>query len=317
MARPVWRGTLSFGLVNVPVRLYTATEDHSPRFNQFQRGTADRVRYRRVNERTGDEVGYDEIVKGAEVAGGDYVIIEPEELDAIAPGRSRSIEVERFVAAGEIDPAQYQKTYYLAPENDEAKKAYALLRDAMAAADRIAVATFVMRGRQYLAAVRPGRVALVLQTMFFADEVRDPEDELDHLPGTGRPPERELDQAEKLITSMTEAWRPEDFSDTYREKVDELVASKRRGEEVVSEGEPPESTNVVDLMDALRESVARARGDSGGTDGGAENLDGMTKKDLAALAADLGVRGRSSMTRDELVKAVRKERRTGKRKRAS
>lgn len=318
MARPIWSGSLSFGLVNVPVRLYAATVDRSPHFNQFQRGTADRVRYKRVNERTGREVPYKDVVKGSAVSGDDYVIIDPEELEAIAPGRSRLIEISEFVEAPEIDPAYYRQTYYLAPASDDAQRAYALLRAAMDKADRIGIATFAMRGRQYLAAIRPAGDVLVLQTLYYADELRDPDDEIGDLP-SGKADDRELKTAVQLIESLTAEWRPEDFEDTYREKVDELVESKRKGEEVVEEGEPPESTNVVDLMDALRASVSRARGSSGERSVSSEDdLAGKKKDELREMAADLGVSGRSKMTRDQLADTVRRARgKSGRRKTAS
>ena len=151
-------------------------------FHQFEKDTTDRIRYKRVNERTGKEVDYGDIVKGAKVGGGRYVMLDPDELDAVAPGRSRSLEIHAFVDLADIDPIYFQKTYYLAPGTDESKKVYALLRDAMAEANRAAIGTLVMRGKEYLAAIRPDGDLLVLETMFFADEVRDPHDELDRCP---------------------------------------------------------------------------------------------------------------------------------------
>src|SRR5689334_15898576 len=194
MARSIWTGVISFGLVSVPVAIYSATQEHEVSFHQFEKGTNDRIRYHRVNERTGDEVDYDNIVKGADVGGGQYVMLDPEELDAIAPGRSRALEIQTFVDLDEIDPIYFQKTYYLAPPTDEAKKTYALLRDAMADANRAAIATLVMRNKEYLAAIRPQGDLLVLETMFFADEVRDPHKEIDNLPGkvNVRPQERKM-----------------------------------------------------------------------------------------------------------------------------
>lgn len=264
MARPVWSGTLSFGLVSVPVGLYSGTTDKTPHFHQFERGTADRVRNKRVNERTGKEVDYDDVVKGAEVSDGDYVIVDPDELDAIAPGRSKLMEINEFVDADEIDPSYYRRTYYLGPSGDEAAKPYGLLRDAMDAAGKAAIATFVMRNKEYLAAIRPDGQTLVLETLYFEDEMRDPRKEMPSLPARGKSAKKERDAAVSLIESMTEKWRPADFEDTYRAKVDKLIKDKRKGKEVVAEGEPPESTNVVDLMAALEASVDRAK-KGGGT----------------------------------------------------
>jgi hypothetical protein len=164
MARSIWTGVISFGLVSVPVAMYSATREHEVSFHQFEKGTSDRIRYQRVNERTGKEVDYGDIVKGADVGGGDYVMLDPDELDEIAPGRSRSLDILRFVDLDEIDPIYYQKTYYLEPASDETAKTYALLCKAMAEANRAAIATLVMRGKEYLAAIRPDDDLLVLET---------------------------------------------------------------------------------------------------------------------------------------------------------
>lgn len=161
MARAIWTGSVSFGLVNVPVGLYSATQDHKVHFHQFEKGTSNRIRNERVNERTGEEVPYRDIVKGAEVGDGAYVMLTQEELESVEPGRSRTIDISDFVEASEIDPLYYQKSYYLAPADDTAKKPYALLVKAMEKAERIGVATFVMRGKQYLAAIRPHDGVLV------------------------------------------------------------------------------------------------------------------------------------------------------------
>lgn len=315
MARAIWTGSLSFGLVNVPVGLYSATVDKSPHFNQFERGTSDRIRYRRVNERTGDEVDYADIVKGARVAGDQYVVVTPEELESIAPGRSRTIDISDFVDAAEIDPIFYQKTYYLAPNAEDAARAYGLLREAMARADKVGIATFVMRNKEHLAAIRPEQNVLALETMFFADEIRDPVGEIGSLPVRAETRARELDAAIQLIESMTTPWRPELYTDTYRERVDELIEAKRTGEEVVEEAGPPERTKVVDLMDALQASVERGRRRRAGTDGdGAapagdgDDLAAMSKKELGELASRLNVSGRSKMDRAELEEAVRQAR---------
>jgi DNA end-binding protein Ku len=185
MARSIWTGVISFGLVSVPVALYSATREHEVSFHQFEKDTADRIRYQRVNERTGKQVDYDDIVKGAEVSDDKYVMLDPEELDSIAPGRSRSLDIHAFVDLAEIDPIYFQKAYYLGPGSEETAKTYALLREAIRETNRAAVGTLVMRGKEYLTAIRPVDNVLVLHTMFFADEVRDPGRELDGLPGCG------------------------------------------------------------------------------------------------------------------------------------
>lgn len=331
MARAIWTGALAFGLVNVPVGLYSATEDKTVHFRQFHRGTSSRIRYRRVNEDTGDEVDYSEIVKGYELESGEYVILDPDELDEIAPGRSRTIDITDFVDAAEIDPIYYQKTYYLAPQNESAERAYALLAHAMDKAGRIGIANFVMRSKQYLAAVRPRGNVLTLETMFFADEVRDPRQELERLPSGEPPAGRDLDMAVSLIDSMTTPWKPENYEDTYREKVLALVEAKRRGEEVVRPSEAPAEGEVVDLLEALRRSVEASRehrpgnrhqagglpirptpGGGGERPSARDDLAAMAKKDLYSLAKELGLVGRSQMAKEELVDAIASARRERK-----
>ncbi|GIH18445.1 non-homologous end joining protein Ku [Rugosimonospora africana] len=250
---------ISFGLVSVPVTLHSATREHDVAFHQFEKGTGDRIRYQRVNERTGDEVDYDDIVRGTDIGGGQYVMLESDELASVAPGRSRALDIHAFVDLDDIDPIYYQKTYYLAPGTDETSKTYALLREAMARANRAAIGTLVMRGREYLAAIRPDDDLLVLETMFFADEIRDPHKELGRLPGRVKPRPQELAIAQQLIDSMTARWNPVDYRDSYTDRVNELIDAKSSGAEVVPAEKAPAATNVVDLMDALKRSVDAAR----------------------------------------------------------
>lgn len=259
MARAIWSGSINFGLVSIPVAMYSATEDHTVHFHQFQRGTADRIRYQRINERTGKEVDYADIVKGAEVGGGDYVIVEPDELDAIAPGRSRTIDITRFVDLDEIDAVYFQKTYWLAPASEEYTRPYALLREALARTNRAGIATLVMRGKEYLAAIRADEGVLALHTLFFADEIRNPADALDNLPGQAPASGKELDMAKTLIESMSGPWQPQDYHDTYTERVERLIDDKRRGGKIVAEAEPPSPTEMSDLLEALQRSVASAQ----------------------------------------------------------
>jgi DNA end-binding protein Ku len=262
MARPIWTGSLNFGLVTVPVALYSATEDHSVGFRQFERGTSDRIRYRRVNERTGKEVDYADIVKGYELDDGDYVIVEPDELDEIAPGRSRTIDIEGFVDLDDIDPIYFQKTYWLAPAKEEFGRAYGLLLQAMAKTNKAGIAKFVMRGKEYISAVRAGDGVLVLNTLHFAADLRDPAKELSKLPGKPKARGKELDMAVSLIDSMTEDWKPGEYRDTYTERVEKLIKDKKAGRTVTPEAEPAEATKVVDLFDALSRSVKGRKGRS-------------------------------------------------------
>jgi DNA end-binding protein Ku len=263
MARAVWSGMISFGLVSVPVGLFTATEEHEPSFHQFADGGTDRIRYKRVNERTGREVDFSDIVKGVDVGGGKYVMVTDDELEQVAPGRSRALEISGFVDLDDIDPIYFNKAYYLAPVGEENKKTYALLRDAMADTNRAGIATFVMHGKQHLAAIRASGNILVLETLFFADEVRVAKKMLDNLPGKTSFSKGELAMATQLIKSMDETWKPEQYRDTYTDRVNDLIEAKRKGNDVEVADEAPQPTNVVDLLEALRRSVDSARGGSG------------------------------------------------------
>ncbi|MFF1560897.1 Ku protein [Streptomyces sp. NPDC058279] len=325
MARPVWAGNLSFGLVSLPVGLYTATDSHTVHFHQLQRGTSDRIRNRRVNERTGDEVELTDIVKGYDT-GDEYVLVEPKELDDIAPGRSRSLDIAGFVDLTEIDPIFFDKTYYLGPRGKEFGKVYSLLEHALARAGKAGIATFVMRQHEYLVALKAENGLLTLHTLHWADEIRDPRKEIDTLPGKAKASDKELKMAEQLIRAMGMDWEPEEFYDTFQEKVAALIEAKKVGETVDKAEPAAEPTGVVDLMDALRASVERAGSPkatggkatvSGKTAAGKkpaakkrirsapkEDLTDLSKADLYKKAAAADVPGRSHMTRDDLVKAL-------------
>jgi DNA end-binding protein Ku len=282
MARAVWSGVISFGLVSVLVGLFTATEEHEPSFHQFAQGGADRIRYKRVNERTGREVEFGDIVKGVDVGGGKYVMVNDEELDQVAPGRSRALEISGFVDLDDIDPIYFNKAYYLAPAGPENKKTYALLRDAMADTNRAGIATFVMHGKQHLAAIRASGNVLILETLFFADEVRDAKKTLDDVPGKTSFSKGELSMATQLITSLDEPWKPEQYRDTYTERVNDLIEAKRKGADVEVAEDAPQATNVVDLLEALRRSVDAARGGGGSTKSAAKKA--VAKKAVAKKA---------------------------------
>jgi DNA end-binding protein Ku len=277
MARSIWSGVLSFGLVSVPVELYSATEAHEPAFHQFEKGTSDRIRNRRVNERTGEEVDYSNISKGADVGGGNYVLLNQDELDEVAPGRSRAMDIHRFVKLDDIDPIYFNKTYFLGPQGEETKKTYALLRDAMARSDQAAIASFVMRGKEYLAAVRADGDVLVLETLFFADEVRDPHKEIGNLPGRARMSQEELRMAGQLIEAMGGPWRPADYRDTYTDRVNELIEAKAHDNVVQPSDEAPAATNVVGLTEALQASLDAARKPQRGARTAAKSKAGTTK----------------------------------------
>jgi DNA end-binding protein Ku len=255
--RTIWKGALSFGLVNIPTGLYPATSDKTVHFNQFEEGTSDRVRYKKVNERTGEEVANDRIVRGFDLGGGEYVVLTDEELESAEPKRSRQIEISDFVDIGDIDPVYFRSSYYLAPEGEGADKAYALLRRAMEQEGKAAIATLVMRNKEYLVAIRPDGDALAMHTMYFSDEVRAPGKELPGLPEDGDVSDRELSMAQLLIESMESDWDPKRYHDTHREKVEQLIDEKRQGHEIVIQ-EGPEPAKVVDLMEALNASIKAA-----------------------------------------------------------
>ncbi|MFD5316278.1 Ku protein [Streptomyces sp. NPDC127098] len=320
MARAIWSGALSFGLVAMPVQLFTATRSHTIRFNQIQRGTSDRVRNKRVNERTGDEVPAEDIVKGFEM-GDEYVIVEPGELDDIAPGRSKGLEISGFVGLDQVDPIYFDRSYYLAPKGPEYAKVYSLLLDALTESNKAGVATFVMRNREYLVAVRADGEVLALHTLHWADEVREPRREIGDLPERANISDKELRTAIQLVDALSMEWNPEEFHDTYQERVLELVEAKRTGATVEKGAPPPRSTNVIDLMDALQASVESARGRRGGGGGGERKgararsrgragdrrraeLEGLSKSELYQRATEASIPGRSSMNREELIRAL-------------
>lgn len=311
MPRPIWTGSISFGLVNLPVKLYTAARDEDIRFHHFQRGTGERIRHKRVAEGSGEEVDYDDIVKGYEVNPGEHVVVEKEELESVEPGRTRAIEIEDFVGLAAVDPVYFQKTYHLVPADDTAARPYELLRRALLDADKVGIARFVMRGKQHLVALRNLGDVLALETMYFADEVRDPSrlPEVDGLAAI-EVRDRELEMAQQLIDSLTTDWDPGRYEDTYRERVLELLERKAKGESVVTTAAEEPSSNVVDLMAALEASVGEARGRRDGRDDGSQPagertaLSSMTREELYEEAQRREIGGRSRMSKTELLDAL-------------
>ena len=323
MPQAVWTGTLTFGLVNIPVKLFGATTPRDVRFHQFEGRTGRRIRYRRVatealepppedawwspttepsseegppgpaepsppvasrppsaqpepaehpaprERRTEEshrpepepesEVPFHEVVKGYEVEPGRFVMVDPEELRQIAPQRSQAIEIEDFVDISEVDPVFFERSYHVAPAaGDAALRPYWLLYRAMEEAGRVGIGRFVLRTKEHLAAVRPARGILMLETLFFADEVRDPAELW--IPPAQEPHPREVEMATRLIEALTVEWDPQRYRDAYRERVEELIRGKAAGGAVLAErpeeaGEPA----VVDIMAALKESLEAAR----------------------------------------------------------
>ena len=256
MPTAIWTGSISFGLVTVPIRLVSATRSQDVRFHQLEAETGARIRYRRVSEQTGEEVSNDRIVKGYELENGHYVVIEPDELAALKPKASRQIEIEDFVDLSEIDPVYFEQPYYLVPDKDAAK-AYRLLTQVMEDEGKVAVGRFVLRSKEALVAIRPVDGMLCLETMRYADEVL-PRDELladDDVELT----DRERAMARQLVESLAaEEFQPEKFHDQYREQVLDLIERKAAGEEIVAEPMVEAPAKVLDLVAALEASLEKA-----------------------------------------------------------
>lgn len=310
MARATWKGAISFGLVSVPVQLFTAVRHHSVHFRQLHEGTNARVERKRVDAETGDEVPYDEIIKGYEVGDARYVVIDPDELAALDPEASRTIDIRDFVDGAEIDPLYYDRGYYLLPDGEAAVKPYRLLTAAMRERNRVAIAKFVMRNKEYLAAIRARDDLLLLSTMNYADEVADPADVRGDLLDTDvELQERELDMAGRLVDSLTTGFDPTAYHDEYQDRVMELIEAKANGEEIEVAAPESEPGGVIDLMAALEQSLQRSVG-GGGTGGSsgagadADELAGLTRDELYERAQQHDVPGRSSMTKDELIAAL-------------
>jgi DNA end-binding protein Ku len=256
MPRAIWSGAISFGLVNVPVKLYSATSPKSVRFHQLSSKTGARIRQKRVDPSTDEEVPYEEIVKGYEITPDRYVTIDSDELDALDPKATKTIDIEEFVSLDEIDPIFYDHSYYLAPTAGGAKP-YRLLLDAMRESGKVGIGKVVLRTKQQLAALRPTGDVLTLTTMLWGDEVLPPDrlDELESVEEAGAS-DRELKMAEQLIASLSAEWNPAEFRDEYRERVLDLIERKAAGEEIAVQPQAEEPAAAPDLMAALEASLA-------------------------------------------------------------
>jgi DNA end-binding protein Ku len=252
----IWTGTISFGLVTVPVRAVSATRSRDVRFNQLEEATGARIRYRRVSEQTGDEVPNDRIVKGYEIAPGRYVTVSDEEMRALAPKARRTIDIEDFVDLDDIDPVYFEQPYYLAPD-PAALKPYRLLVDAMTELRKVAIGRFVMRAKERLVAIRPVDDLLCLETMRYADEIVPADEVVPPVEEGDEPSERELEMARQLVASLAGEFEPTKYHDAYREELLGLVERKAAGEEIVARPAAEETGKVLDLMAALEASLAR------------------------------------------------------------
>jgi DNA end-binding protein Ku len=259
MARAIWSGAISFGLVNVPVKLYTATSPKTVRFNQLSSKTGARIRQKRVDPTTDEEVPFEDIVKGYEITPERYVTVTNEELEALDPKATRTVDIEEFVDLVDIDPIYYDHNYYLAPTAGGAK-AYRLLLDAMREAGKVGIGKVVIRSKQQLCALRPTGDVLALTTMLWGDEVLSP-DRLDEIGEIeeAQATDRELKMAEQLIASLSADFEPTKFHDEYREQVLALIEAKANGEEIAVQPQVEEPAAAPDLMAALEASLAAVR----------------------------------------------------------
>ena len=255
--RAIWKGAVSFGLVNVPVRLYSATENHDVQFRQVHREDGGRIRYQRICSIDGEQVSYDDIAKGYETEDGQMVVLTDEDLADLPTRSSREIAVDKFVPADQIDPMLLDKSYYLEPDKTAAKP-YALLRDALRAADRMAIVTVSLRARVTMAVLRVRDDVIVMQTMLWPDEIRSPE--LAGLDDDAEARPAELAMANMLVESLAGDYVPDDYEDDYKQAVDALVTAKLEGGEVREVPAPADTGGeVVDLLAALQQSVERAK----------------------------------------------------------
>jgi DNA end-binding protein Ku len=257
MPSAIWTGAISFGLVQVPVRLVGATKSKDVSFNQLEEGTNSRIRYRKVSEQTGEEVPADKIVRGFELSKGRYVVVEQDEIDALRPKGSHAIEIEEFVDLDDIDPLYFEQPYYLVPD-PRGVKPYRLLVDAMTELNKVAIGRIVVRSKERLVAIRPLDGMLCIETMRYADEVL-PRDGLLPESDDGELTDRERTMARQLVESLaSEAFEPDKYQDQYREQLLDLIERKAAGEEIVAEPVAEAPAKVLDLVAALEASLAKA-----------------------------------------------------------
>lgn len=259
MARSMWSGSVSFGLVNIPVKLFSATSPKGVHFHMLRASDASRIQYKKVSAADGGEVSEDKIVKGYELEPDRYVTLTQEELDTLDPEKDRRINILKFVDVKEIDCILFDKAYYLTP-NENSEKAYALLLQAMKETRKVAIARMVLHSREHLVVLRPYRNAVSLFTLYYADEVVDT-NALENLPDAKNAPSAaELNVAKQLVDAISSGFDPREFHDEYRERVINLVKQKAAGKKIVaSPGAPSRATNVVDLMGALKASVEASK----------------------------------------------------------
>ncbi|HMJ35264.1 MAG TPA: Ku protein [Baekduia sp.] len=287
MPRSIWTGAISFGLVTVPVKLYSAVNRKTVRFNQLNAKTGSRINQKRVDASTGEEVNYEDLVKGYEISSDRYVVIEPSELEAVEPKKTKTIDIEDFVDLEDIDPIFYDHPYYLAP-GPGGTKPYVLLLAAMRETNKVAIAKVVIRSKESLVAIRPmaDHDVLEMATMLFADEIVDP-DRLDDIPSAEEveTSERELDIAKQLVESLAGDFEPDKYKDTYREAVLDMIERKAAGEEIAVQPEAEEVAPAPDLMSALKASLDAVRERTGDADAEADGNGDQPKRKRAPAAS--------------------------------
>jgi DNA end-binding protein Ku len=311
--RAIWSGSIAFGLVNAPVRLYSAIAEHRIPFHLVHRKDGSRIGYRKVCKKEDKAVPDDEVAKGYE-SDGKVIVLESEDFAAAQGEATRTIEVLDFVSEEQIDPIYFERTFYLGPE-DGAEKVYALLVEAMERAGLVAVVRFHFRDRDQLACLRIRDGVLLLEKMYYEDEIRPPDDVA---PGRKRKvDEEELDLALTLIERFTRDFDPSKYEDTYHKRLLAVIKQKKRGK-TIEAPEVEERSEAPDLLAALRESVERARGGNGArrssgdgrrASGNGAGLEALTLAELGKRAAKLGIEGRSKMSKRELVSAIEKAKR--------
>ncbi len=253
--RAIWTGAISFGLINIPIRLYSATAtEEKIQFDMLHKKDLSPIRFARVCRSDGHEIPYDQIVKGYEYQKGDYIVLTDEDFKAAAPRKTKSIDILDFVKENEIDPIFYEKPYFLEPDKGAAK-AYALLREALKKSKKVGVASFVLRNKEHLAVVKPYGKAIVLNQLRFNEELRNPEG-LD-LPESSQARTKEIDMALALIEQLSEPFNPEDYKDTYKQEIKKVIEAKAKGKKIKAKEKEPEPTDVVDLVAMLKASLKK------------------------------------------------------------
>jgi DNA end-binding protein Ku len=298
MPRSLWSGSLSFGLVNVPIQLISATRDKQIHFHQLDAEDGQPIEVKRFCSEEDVEVSYEEVASGYEIEDGKYVMLTDEELDAVAPEKTKTVDIEQFVELSEIDPIYYSQPYWLVPSGGEgASRAYELLAKVMDREGRAALGRFVLRNKEYLAAIRSRGGRLSLTTLLFADEIR-PTDPVEELVGAEKAPKKQVDAAVELIEAMATEWEPGKYEDRHRKRMQKVIREKGEGREIEVEEDEPTPSEVPDLMAALEATLRGRKDHKPGT------KPKGTKEDLLEQARELEIEGRSKMTKDELADAI-------------